>query len=75
MKQIFKHYVDISGKSLRDIAKEINDSGRWVKDKEVTEEVLRHWVNRSTPVFVEFDHRNYRIKGLINEKVLMGVKS
>ena len=74
MKQIFKHYVDISGKSLGKIAREINESGRWTKDQEVSEEVLRHWVKRSTPVFVEFDHRNFRIKGITNEKILMEKK-
>lgn len=75
MKQIFKHYVVICGKSIKEIAEEINSSGRWIGSKPVIEQLLHNWVRRSTPVYVDFDHRNYEIKRITNEKVLMANKS
>lgn len=71
MKQPFKHYVTISGKSYSQLAEIMNNSGLLVKPEKVSAQVLRNWFDRNTPVIVDFDPRNYAIKGMKREHIVM----
>ena len=71
MKSKFKHYVMLSGKSMKDIASELNDSGRLKTPTIVSEQLLHNWVRRDTPIIVDFNHRTFSITSIKREHVVL----